>query len=495
MTRMRTSSTPLLAFYMLVVLLAGAVVLAAAGAAHAADATLVPVAPAEDAKLPYDIPLQPWLVPAVLDLETEFVDGLSAEFNGIAGSQTGEDLTVLVEAGTELRATTARVREAMDAIGGLDVTFGIEGIARMIPAESAFRDTFFGFVVWHEFSSAPARGMMKRFEELVNDVTVGGEGTADLAAELATAQEDLKQAIEEGNSDRIAELTPAIIDVSTRIDAVCGSVAAGALDLGVLIDSLGVDSSELLADKWAEASRVTAAVSESAQLTGPALESMSGVLHLLTELGGLREVALSSTDALSAAPGADGNLYIPWTMMRDDWELARSVEQLIIEEPPAHAAEGEQGDDHAGEEDEYVGGYAIEETRANLDALLVHLVRANEILAERAVEHTSTLVAEAAITVEEFYLDREEYSDDLRSRRKAKVFELVGKAMRENMDLVSAKKSARAARAALASARKHDVRGAGSEVDALYNYHNAWLHSLNAGAAAQRSTRVIPSKK
>jgi len=480
---MRTSSSLLLAFYMLVVLLAGAVVLAAAGAAHAADAVLVPVAPPEDAKLPYDIPLQPWLVPAVLDLKTQFVDGLSAEFNAIAGSQTGEDLTVLVEAGTELGATTARVREAMDAIGGLDVTFGIEGIARMIPAESAFRDTFFGFVVWHEFSSAPARGMMKRFEGLVDDVTVGGEGTADLAAELAAAQEGLTQAIEEGDSDRIAELTPAIIDISTRIDAVCGSVAAGALDLGVLIDSLGVDSSELLADKWAEASRVTAAVSESAQLTGPALESMSGVLYLLIELGGFREVALSSTDALSAAPAADGNLYIPWTVMRDDRELARDLEQRIIEEPTAHAGEGD-----------YVGGEATEQTRANIGALLVHLVRANEILAERAVEHTSALVAEAAITLEEFYLDREDYSDDLRSRRKAKVFELVGKAMRENMDLVSAKKSARAARAALASARKHDALGAGSEVDALYNYHNAWLHSLNAGAAAQRSTRGVRSK-
>ena len=476
MTRMRTSSTLLLAFYMLVVLLAGAVVLAAAGAAHAADATFVPVAPPENVELSYDIPLQPWLVPAVLDLKTQFVDGLSAEFSGIAESQIGGDLT-------ELGASTARVREAMDAIGGLDVTFGIEGIARMIPAESAFRDTFFGFVVWHEFSSAPARGMMERFEGLVDQVTVGGEGTADLATELAAAQVDLKQAIEEGNSDRAAELTPAIIEAAMRIDAICGSVAAGAQDLGVLIDSLSVDSSELLAGKWAEASRATAAVSESAGRTGPALESMSGVLHLLIELGNLRKVAVSSMNALSAAPGVDGNLYIPWTVMREDWELARNLEQRIIEEPPADAAEGE-----------YVGGEATGETKATIGALLVHQVRANEILAERAVEHTSALVAEAAITLEEFYLDREDYSDDLRSRRKAKVFELVAEAMRENMELVSAKMSARAARAALASAREHDALGAGSEVDALYDYHNAWLHSLNAGAAAQRSTRGVPSK-
>lgn len=494
MTRMRTSSALLLAFYMLVVLLAGAVVLAAAGAAHAADAMFVPVAPPEDVELPYDIPLQPWLVPAVLDLKTQFLDGLSAEFSGIAESQIGGDLTVLVEAGAELGASTARVREAMDAIGGLDVTFGIEGIARMIPAESAFRDTFFGFVVWHEFSSAPARGMMERFEGLVDQVTAGGEGTADLADELAAAQEDLKQAIEQGNTDRAAELTPAIIEAAVRIDAICGSVAAGAQDLGAIIDSLGADSSELLTDKWAEASRATAVVSESAGRTAPALESMSGVLHLLIELGDLRKVAVSSTDALSAAPAADGNLYIPWTVVRNDWELARNLEQRIIEEPPAHAADGEHGDEHADQENEYVGGEATEETKANIGALLVHQVRANEILAERAVEHTSALVAEAAITIEEFYLDREEYSDDLRSRRKKKVFELVAEAMRENMELVSAKTSARAARAALARAREYDALGAGYEVDALYNYHNAWLHSLNAGAAAQRSTRGVSSK-
>lgn len=462
---------------MLVVLLAGAVVLAAAAAAQAKDATFTPVAPAAGVELAYDIPLQPWLVPVVLDLKTQFADGLSAEFRGIAESQTGEELTTLVEAGRELSATTLRIKAAVDSIGVLDVTFGIEGISRMIPAESAIRDTLFGFIVWHEFSSTPARGMMTRFENLVNRVTVGGEAAAELAAELAATREHLEQAVAQGDLGRIAEFSPGIIETSGRIDATCGTVAAEARNLGALVDSLSVNSAELLVDRWAEASRAAADAGGPAQRTGPALESMSGVLHILLELGGLLEVAVTSVDALSAAPEADGNLYIPWTVMKGDWELAVDLKERVLDEP-------------SGQAEDYVGGEANEETKADIAALLVYQVRANEILAERAVEHTSTLVAEAAITLEEFYLDRENYSDNLRKRQKTKVLEQVAKIMRENMELVSAKVSARAARAALASARKHDARGAGSEVDALYNYHNAWLHSLNAGAAAQR----FPSK-
>jgi hypothetical protein len=462
---------------MLAVLLAGAVVLAAAAAAQAEDVTFTPVAPPAGVKLAYDIPLQPWLVPVVLDLKTQFADGLSAEFKGIAESQTGEELTTLVEAGRELSATTLRIKAAVDSIGVLDVTFGIEGISRMIPAESALRDTLFGFIVWHEFSSTPARGMMMRFESLVNRVTAGGEAAAGLAAELAATREHLEQAVAQGDLGRIAEFSPGIIETSGRIDAACGTVAAEARNLGALVDSLSVDSSELLVDRWAEASRAAADAGEPAQRTGPALESMSGMLHILVELGGLLDVAVTSVDALSAAPEADRYLYIPWTVMKDDWELAHDLRERIL-------------DESAGQADGYVGGEANEETKADIGALLVYQVRANEILAERAVEHTSTLVAEAAITLEEFYLNREHYSDNLRKRQKTKVLEQVAKIMRENMELASAKISARAARASLASAREHDARGAGSDVDALHDYHNAWLHSLNAGAAAQRSIKA-----
>ena len=484
MPHTRTSSTLLLGFYMLVVLLAGAVVLAAAAAAQASDATLIPVAPPEGVELAYDIPLQPWLVPTVLDFKTQFADGLSAEFNGIAEDQTGEELTALVEAGRELSATVSRIKTAVDSIGVLDVTFGIDGISRMIPAESALRDTLFGFIVWHEFSSTPARGMMTRFESLVGSVAAGGKAASELAAELAASRENLEQAVTQGDLGRIAELSPGIIETAVRLDAVCGAVAVGARDLGALVDSLSIDSPELLVDRWADASRAAADAGDPARRTGPALESMSSVLHILVELGGLLEDAVISVDALSAAPEADGNLYISWTAMKSDWELARDLTERVLDESTGQAAEGEP---------EHVGDAATAEAKVRIRALLMHQVEANALLAERAVEYTSTLVAEAADTVEEFYLDRAGYSDDLNEKRKAKALEQVDSSLRESMELMSAKMSAKSARAALAVGRAYGARGAGSEINALYNYQNAWLHCLNAGAAAQRSTRAASS--
>ena len=479
----------LLGFYLLALTLAGAVVLVAAATAQAEDTMLIPVAPAEGAELAYDIPLQPWLVPTILDLKTQFADGLAAEFNGIAENQTGEEMTVLIEAGRELGVSTALIRTAVDSIGVLDVTFGIEGISRMIPAESALRDTLFGFIVWHEFSSTPARGMMTRFERLVGSVTAGGEAAEGLAIELSAARAHLEQAVEQGDLGRISELSPGVIETSGRIDAVCGTIAIEARELGALIDSLSIDSSELLVDRWADASRAAADSREPVQRTGPALTSMSEVLHILVELGGLLDVAVTSTDALAAAPGTDGNLYISWTVLRDDWQLVHDLKERVLEQSTEQAADGE--DDQAGE---YVGDAATEQAKARISALFTHQVDANAMLAQRAIEYTSTLVAEATDTLERLYTDKAGYSDDLNAKRKAKVFEQVDKDLREDMELGSAKMSARAARTALALGRAFDARGAGSEVDALYNYNNAWLHCLNAGAAAQRSTAAASSR-
>jgi len=482
MTRKATSYVFLLGSCMLVA------VLAAAAVASAQESQLVPVAPPENVELSYNIPLQPWLVPTVLDLKTEFSDGLSVEFGAIAENQTGDDLATLVEAGGELAQATAHLRGTIDAIGELDVTFGIEGISRIIPAESALRDTLFGFVVWHEFSSTPARGMMTRFEGLVDRVTAGGEASGELAASLVDARAQLEQAIEEGDSRLIAELTPSIIEASKRMDIVCVAVSGESRELSVLVDSLSADSGELLADRWVAASDAASAVREPAEMTGPALESMSGVLDLLIGLGELVELSVVSADAMGAAPDTDGNLYIPWTTVRSDWEVARDLMERIVEDPPEEPVVGEeQGDEHAGHAHGYIGGAADAATRARFGALIVHQVRANAILAERAVEHTSTVVAAASDVIEQANLDREGYSDDLNDRGKRKAFEEVDRNMRENVELFAANFSARAARAALTLARVHDA--AGSEVDALYHYHNAWLHCLNAGASAQRAIR------
>ena len=318
MMRKRTSSTLLLGFCMLIA------VLAMTAVASAQESLVVPVAPPEDAELSYNIPLQPWLVPTVLELKTEFSDGLSDEFGGIAKNQTGKDLAALAEAGSELAEATAQVRASIDEIGALDVTFGIDGISRIIPAESALRDTLFGFVVWHEFSSTPARGMMTRFEGLVDRVTAGGEASGGLSASVADARQQLEQAIEDGDSRRIAELTPVIIEASRRIDAVCAAVSGESFELAALVDSLSDNSGELLADRWVATSEAVRAVREPAKKTTPALESMADVLDLLIGLGEFVELSVSSTEAMSAAPEADGNLYEIHLDSRDmSWQLDR----------------------------------------------------------------------------------------------------------------------------------------------------------------------------
>ena len=486
MMRMRTGTKPLFGLRTLAVLLVCAAV---PYAATGQDAVFVPAAPAAGAELIYDIPLQPWLVPQILDLKTRFADGLSAEFNTIAQTRTGDDLVVLVEVGGELSAATASVGTTVKAIGELDVTYGIEGISRIIPAESALRDTLFGFVVWHEFSSTPARGMMTRFEGLVDRVTLAGGASGDLSTGLAADQRRLELAVEQGSTNDIAELAPRIVETARQIDAVCAAVADDARKLGAIVDSLGANSGELLAAKWTEASAAVAACVEPSTRTGPALESMSGVLDLLVGFGELLAPSGASVTALGAPVASDGNLYIPWTVVRGDWELARDLTERVLEEPKAD----EHGHDHAGHEHEYLGGAMSDEARARIAALLVYQVEANEMLAERAVEHMSTQVARAEDALVQLYRDREGYSDNLDQRRKTSVLEQVDRDLRENMELGVARVAARAARSAFDLGRSYSALGAGGEVDALYNYHNAWLHCLNAGASAQRATGGVPS--
>jgi hypothetical protein len=57
-----------------------------------------------------------------------------------------------------------------------------------------------------------------------------------------------------------------------------------------------------------------------------------------------------------------------------------------------------------------------------------------------------------------------------------------------------AKKHARAARSTLDAGVSVEEGGVGLEVEALYQYHNAWLHSLNAGASALLALGAVTSE-
>jgi len=477
----------------------------AATAARADDAKVVPVAPPEGAELAYDVPVPTRLVPEVLDLKTRFDDVLSDEFTAIAEDRTTEDITALIDAGRELAVATARVNDSIRAIGELDVTFGIEGISRIIPAESALRDTLFGWVVWHEFSSTPARGMMRRFESQVDRVTGAGPAAGDLAEQLAAVQSQLSVAVKEGDASRIAELTPGMIERAARIDAVCTSAVESASRLVALVDSLSEDSGELLQEKWVEARDAVVATATPAAATGPALASMSDVMGLVVELGEIVGMSSQSVDALSSAPSAEGMVYVPWTVFRNDYEMERRLEYSIIgrgeggdhaagSEQEGQGAEGEGGHDH-GHESAYVGGAVSEETRARLTSVLPLHVEANALLAQRAVEYTSTVVGYAEDAIEKQYLALERYSDDLGQDEKAEVLEKVDRRFRENMEFGVARMLITAARDEMKTARREHGAGPGHESQALYHYQNVWLHCLNAGASAGRAEDAALNRK
>jgi hypothetical protein len=480
-----------------------AVGMAGTAAAQAESGTLIPVAPPEGAELPYNIPLQAWLVPEVLALKSEFHDGLSAEFASIARSRTGDDLTTIIEAGRDLEARAATVGTSIRAIGEEDVTFGIDGISRIIPAESALRDTLFGYVVWHEFSSAPARGMMTRFEDLVGRIEDAGRVTGEMADQLASAQTGLKEAVEEGDAARIAELAPSILETAARVDGVCVSAASAAVALTSVVDSLSAGSGASLAEKWATARKTVTDAVAPAQSTGPALKSMSEAMDLVIRLGEYLGESQRSLAALSAPPDADGDLYVPWTVFRDDYELAMHLEHDILGREPVpgsaasqHAAqsaggggdEGEESHEHAhAHEHEFVGEAASEETKAHIASILPVLVQSDALMAERAVEYTSARVGYATDAIEERFLAEAHYSDSMDQDAKTKVFDKVDRKFRENMEYGVARRLMRAAREELTTARAVQARGAGSESQALYQYQNVWLFCLNAGASAGRA--------
>jgi hypothetical protein len=209
----------------------------------------------------------------------------------------------------------------------------------------------------------------------------------------------------------------------------------------------------------------------------------------------------------------DGMAYIPWTVMRDDWRLVDELEHRILggseaqdggqaegaghsegEHVEAAEAAGHEGDEH-GHSHEISGVKEItgatDETRRNIRALYAYQVEANGILAERAVSHTSMVVGRAVDRLEDFYKAEEDYDPSEDERHQREALAKVDESLRENLPLASARMSAAGGRAALIEGDKEAEGGTGHEIDALYQYYNAWLHSINAGSSAQRAVLVV----
>jgi hypothetical protein len=440
---------------------------------------LVPVAPPADQELVYDVPLSPWMVPMVLELKSTFDSGFSEEYTTMVGERTASDLTALIDAGRELSTAAASVDASIRAIGEFDVTFGIEGISRIIPAESALRDTLFGFVVWHEFSSAPAKGIMTRFESLVGHVVTAGPVVDEMADQLSSAQGRLAEAVDNRDATTTANLAGVIMETAERLDAVCKSVGVDAGHLMAVMDSLGADSGAELTAKWETAKQAAASSISPFAKADPATRSLSAAIHLIVEMGNIADRSARSVELTSVSPEADGNLYVSWTLLRNDYEMAAALEHLFL-----HEGGEDTGDAGAAQ----VGGHENGgEMGARLLDLLQLQVKANAMLAERAVEHASARSGFATDAIERQYMSLERYSNDMSQNDKTKALAKVDGRFRENMEYGVMRMSMRAARDELLKGRAEHALGVGHAEEALYHYQNAWLFCLNAGAAAKRA--------
>jgi hypothetical protein len=171
--------------------------------------------------------------------------------------------------------------------------------------------------------------------------------------------------------------------------------------------------------------------------------------------------------ALEAAPvEADGLARIPWTLFKDDVDLVAWLDQRVIRD---------------------TAGVYPEATRRRIADGLRHVVVADGLLAERAVEYGSTAIAGAADRVEAHYLTIEGYRKGDPQRKRDEAMQKAADRMRENLDLQSSLISAREARAALAAGKASQAAGAGSEYQSLVHFKNAWLHALNGGDSGLRA--------
>jgi hypothetical protein len=200
------------------------------------------------------------------------------------------------------------------------------------------------------------------------------------------------------------------------------------------------------------------------------MRSLSAAMHVIVDVGTLADLSGESVELADVEPSADGSSYVSWTLLRTDYELAAGLEHLFV-------GQGGQEEGH-----EHLGGMG----ERLLDALELQ-VRANSMLAERAVEHASMHTGFATDAIERQYMARERYSDDMDEDDKEEALEKVDRRMRENMEFAVMRMSMRAARDELTMGRAQHGLGVGHGAQALYHYQNAWLFCLNAGAAAERA--------
>ena len=444
------------------------------GAARAEEeATLLAPAPADGQPLSYDIPLSPDLADSVAALRTQFVEGLAAEARALIDTTLMEQAALLADVADAVEAAGAAVPGKVNAIGNADATFGIDGMTRLQTNQSAERDTIFGFVMWHEEPWGESMQIAQALEDRVGTIGSMGSRASAVAYELAGLIAPAREAIEAGDTAGLLAASRAISGSSERIGAAAQEVNRVASDFDALVQKIQAGMSYRVDDDWdrvraglAEAmalSRTMAALAPQVLAIGYALEDLSRALV---------RIEWTIAEFSSSVDVGTGMHYMSWKVFQEDLHVVGQLKTYIVGSP----------------EGVYTG-----DARVRVQELFDKLVLADRMIADQAVDTTRLKVWETADALEAHYMETTGYEADDSEKDRQRALEKVDVAMRRNLDLQAALIGSRAARAALESAHQADEQGAGFEEQAITQYKNAWLHTLNAGASAATALEVLES--
>jgi hypothetical protein len=363
------------------------------------------------------------------------------------------------------------ITATMNRISSMDSSFGIEGISRLATAGNAQRDTLFGLVVWHESAAGASRQTAQDLEAAVVHINQLASRADRHVAEIADGSDLSRQALGQGEFADLESSSSAVLQATVDLITVSDQLQDGATVLEEVVWAIQGDDETPLDVEW---KKVLLSVSEVRRLAGKlrsAVESFelsSDVLWRITEaLGGV----VDATEALRSGAGNPVGAYpVSAEVLERDVAIASELEATVLSET------------HNGYPDE---------AQAAIRALLGKLVTADAILAERAVEHSSTEVARAMDALEAHYGRTVGYSANDPERRRAEALSKIDLAMRDNEDLRQARAAARSAREALDAGSQNRARGGGSEPQALDHYVSAWRHAVRAGASANEAVRAV----
>jgi len=437
------------------------------GVVHAqeTDAYLTPVAPPESG-LGYEVPLPAWLVEASLEHRRAFIEGVAAEAVTLAESDDETGMGLVLSSAGELADVTQRLEGTMAAIGAIDSAFGIRGISRLVTAVGAVRDTLFGFVVWHESAAGESREVARSLEKTVDRLLLLGQAADRIGGELGASARNGRRALDKGEYAAIAQSAVDINENAANLGTVAAEVVAKTDELEQIVWEIRESGSPLLSNEWNEVLLATSEARRLAARMTPALEEATTSSLAFSGMATALSGVLETLELVEAAPRDDAErVAVPWKLFLRDQEIVGDMIDEILEMSELESDVVER-----------VGALALE------------IVVSDRLLVEHGVIYTGNLVAGAHDTVEGRALAAVGYDEGDTQRRRLELLAEADRQLRENLELETALLAARSMRAAYEAGRAVEGGGVGTEKTALRHYKNAWLHSLNAGAMAQRAS-------